>query len=222
MYSGLLECPCTDAFVKSIADATTLQSGTCPAYSMVSTADRCFGSAARLGLRAKLNITVDTEAAPAGCYATAISGGFEIAFNSNTRSTQECGVGSSGGGSGAGNLKPNRRVAKMEVSACDACSVDVDIQPTAMARSVDISGDWIIGGNLNAGTLVKVTRNTTAAGQPHLYSAMCNGPACGPTGWRYLGSRPVVALLARPVKLDRVQDSAGSGSPPDSSAHSPA
>ena len=177
MYSGIMECPCTDAFPKSVASATTLQAGTCPASSAVLTADECFESAVSLGLHAKINSTVDTDAAPPGCSATAISGGFDVAFNSNPKSTREC------GGSGTDRYT-NRRVSMMETGACDVCSLSIDIQPTVMPKSVDIAGEWIIGGLLNAGTLVTVTRDTT--GPLNVYGSVCNGPACGPTGWEYL------------------------------------
>ena len=169
MYSGIMECPCTDAFPKNIASAVTLDEGTCPGYTRVSSAAECFQTAASLGLTAKTNTTVNTETAPAGCYVSAISGGFEVAFNAHATSTQQCGLPPSG------SAAAPRKVAMMQDGACTDCSLDVDLQPSAMPNSSDISGEWRIEGPLNPGTLVTVLRTGTTS----WFTMLCNGPNCG-------------------------------------------
>jgi hypothetical protein len=81
MYSGIMECPCTDAFPKTIASATTKDSGTCAGTTLMSSTEQCFGAAVSLGLLAKTNVTVHSDTSPPGCFASAISGGFEVSVD---------------------------------------------------------------------------------------------------------------------------------------------
>jgi hypothetical protein len=130
MYSGIMECPCTDAFPKVVASSTTLASGKCAGTSLMSSADKCFAAAVSLGLDAKTNVSVHTQTAPPGCYATAISGGFEVAFNSMASSTHECGTSSSSSSS-------SRSVAMIDPSkggACASCALDLSGPPGAVKR----------------------------------------------------------------------------------------
>ena len=183
MYSGMMECPCTDAFPKKLASAMTLEAGVCTGSSLVSSAGRCFDAAASLGLQAKTNRSVHTATAPPGCYATAISGGFEIAFNGDAQSKFECGARSS---------SSPRRVALLDAAtqgACDSCSVDIDLQPMPMPAHTNITGQWIDSGPLSTGAMVTVSYDPATKN----YSAYCNGKQCGFAGWptKVWGSGPV-------------------------------
>ena len=187
-YSGLLECPCTDAFPRVIATAATLETGACPAATLYTEPQKCFAAAASLGLHAKVNVTVDSSTQhPAGCYATAVSGGYEVGFNANTSSAQPCG----GGGTGA-----RRRVAMADPDtksvACTECHVDVDFQLASRPSSLNIQGEWQIvasapGGNYNR-FLVTIVFDPGSKN----YTMVCNGPACVGAATT-LGTGPVSA-----------------------------
>lgn len=167
MYSGMMECPCTDAFPKVEASAMTQATGVCPKTAAMTSAKKCFAAAASLGLQAKTNLSVSTASSPPGCFATAVSGGFEVGFNAMETSKAEC-------GSGAGG-HAQRRVA-MERSlmdgACEDCNVDVDLQPAVMPASADISGSWQIAGPDATGALITMTKVGSN------FTMMCNGN-CG-------------------------------------------
>lgn len=90
MYSGLMECPCTDKYPKVISSFSTMEQGNCKAQ--ITQADRCFSAALELGLTpVTQNISTTTTTTPSGCYVTAVSGGFEITYN-GANSTVACGA----------------------------------------------------------------------------------------------------------------------------------
>eukprot|EP01052_Picozoa_sp_SAG31_P014249 SAG31_NODE_877_length_11303_cov_18.744556_9_plen_890_part_00 len=177
MYSGLMECPCTDAFPKTVANAMTKSEGTCDGTSAMASADKCFAEAASLGLQAKTNVTVHTSSNPPGCFATAVSGGYEIAFNLNAKSPTACGA--------SGDLQ--RRVAMEQFAMhgeCDSCRLDVDMQSGSMPPSADIVGEWQIAGPYDAGALITITMDSNTN-----FTMMCNGNCGGKNG--VFGTGPV-------------------------------
>jgi hypothetical protein len=175
MYSGIMECPCTDAFPKIIASATTLGSGVCVGTTLMGSAEKCFDATYSLGLHAKTNGTIHTDAAPAGCSATAISGGFEVSFNTNIKSQHQCGSPSS----------VPRRVAMAEAGACDECALDIDLQPTPMAKTADISGEW--RDVRQKGTLATISWDPVSKN----FTTVCVGLNCGAFNGKVWGTGPV-------------------------------
>ena len=124
MYSGMMECPCTDRYLKTFSTCATLQSGVCmdprtKASTSMQTAQECFDGAASLGMTpAKANKTVTDTTLPPGCSATAVTGGYEISFNS-AKSQVTCGA--------ATNTTHPRAVAQVEDPDVIAFDVDVDM-----------------------------------------------------------------------------------------------
>ena len=163
MYSGLMECPCTDAFPRAPATATTLGIGSCAKTSVFADAAACFAAAASLGLTAKANLTVHSKTSPPGCYTTAVSGGFEVAFNSDATSTKVC-----------GSSAAQRQVAMAE-SVAQETAVDVDIQATPMPDSPSIAGSWIIAGPYATNSIVEILETAPSSGN---FSMSCLGPTC--------------------------------------------
>jgi hypothetical protein len=123
MYSGMMECPCSDRYLKVFSVASTLQTGVCvDAKTKKSTtmteAATCFSGAVTLGMTpAKVNKTVNDPSKPAGCSAEAVTGGYEITFNSAPSKVQ-CGVKS--------NATHPRAVAQIENEEIVTFDVDVD------------------------------------------------------------------------------------------------
>ena len=71
---------------KVISSYSTLESGTC--NPQITAGDECFVAGTELGLKPVVrNMTVSSNAYPAGCSAVATAGGFEIVFNSMNAST---------------------------------------------------------------------------------------------------------------------------------------
>ena len=93
----MMECPCTDRYLKVFSEASTLQTGHCQdaktkADTTMQAPEKCFEGAVSLGMTpAKSNLTVNDMSKPKGCYATAVAGGYEIAFNS-AASNVSCGA----------------------------------------------------------------------------------------------------------------------------------
>jgi hypothetical protein len=98
--SGIHECPCTDKWPKKISSFSTLASGVCSP--LINTAELCFSAAAELGLAPVVkNVTTAAATIPAGCSVQAVSGGYEIVFNTDTSATATCGAPSTTKASGA-------------------------------------------------------------------------------------------------------------------------
>jgi hypothetical protein len=91
MYSPIHECPCTDKWTKHISSFSTLKEGSCaPAITDPAT---CFGAAAELGLHpVTKNATISNPKLPAGCSVSAISGGYEINYNTDAKPVVQCGA----------------------------------------------------------------------------------------------------------------------------------
>ena len=122
MYSGMMECPCTDRYLKTFSTATTLEKGVCQdaktkKSTVMTTAKECFAGAVSLGVTpAKQNLTINSMQAPPGCHATSVAGGFEVAFNT-AKSKVAC------GSKGNGTRSVGHVVNK------DIISFDADVNP---------------------------------------------------------------------------------------------
>lgn len=127
MYSGMMECPCTDRYLKQFSTASTQQSGTCfeligrskqKKSTVMTSAAQCFEGATSLGMTpATANKTVADMTIPAGCSATAVVGGYEISYNS-AKSPVPC---------GAKNATHPRAVAQVLNDDVISFNVDVDM-----------------------------------------------------------------------------------------------
>eukprot|EP01051_Picozoa_sp_SAG22_P009427 SAG22_NODE_787_length_7239_cov_4.418487_6_plen_722_part_00 len=123
MYSGMMECPCSDRYLKTFSVASSLQSGTCvdpktKKSTVMAVEKECFDSAVSLGMTpAKKNQTVNMPNMPTGCYASAVAGGYEISFNSAQTKVQ-C---------GAPNTTHPRAVAQIVNDEIVTFDVDVDM-----------------------------------------------------------------------------------------------
>jgi len=135
--------------------------GTCSTAAFLS-ASACFDAAASLGLMAKTNVTSNITTAPRGCSATAISGGFEILFNTNAASVQACGTKTSSA----------QRVVAMTDTLI---GVDLDIQEAPLPGSPTIAGSWQIAGPIDTGALVTITEAPAGT-----FMMRCAGPSCFP------------------------------------------
>jgi len=145
MYSGIMECPCTDAFPKKFARASMKESGACGADS-VATAAECFEVAVSLGLTpVKSNMSVSSSTLPLGCTVTAVTGGFEVSFNSNSKSAAGC-----------GSPSPTQRTISMMETPFNV-SFDVDLQPKPLPAAPSLLGVYIIAGPDIPNYLVKIT-----------------------------------------------------------------
>ncbi len=101
VYSGHLECPCTDRVTKIIEEtyATQVTGGVCSAD--VSTKELCFAAANALGFTANttINATANTPSLPAGCSAQVDEASGKTTLTYNTVATGG-GASCSGGGGG--------------------------------------------------------------------------------------------------------------------------
>ena len=93
IYSGHLECPCTDRIIKTIKHTYATQStATCP--TAVEKAEDCYASAAEVGIAASKisrNQTVDSPTLPAGCSVLNNGKSYTVSFNTHA-STAKCGA----------------------------------------------------------------------------------------------------------------------------------
>lgn len=125
MYSGMMECPCSDRYLKTFSVASSLQAGKCQdpktkADTAMTTAKECFGAAVSLGMTpSKANKTVSDATKPPGCIASAVAGGYEISFNS-AKSAVACGA--------ATNTTHPRAVAQVVNNEIVSFDVDVDME----------------------------------------------------------------------------------------------
>lgn len=123
MYSGIMECPCTDKWPKHISSFSTLSSGKCTPE--ITDAQTCFASPANLGIGPVLtNTTVNDNSRPYGCSVQGVSDGFDVVFNQNTNATMQCGEKS---------LSP--RVTAVAESLVD---IVVDLNPAPIPPSTSI------------------------------------------------------------------------------------
>ena len=119
-----MECPCTDRYLKTFSTCATQQTGVCmdpktKASTVMKTSTDCFEGAVSLGMTpSKGNKTVNDPTMPPGCSATAVTGGYEISFNSAT-SKVTCGA--------PGNTTHPRAVAQVEDEQVIDFDVDVDM-----------------------------------------------------------------------------------------------
>lgn len=124
MYSGLIECPCTDKYPKQISNFATQNHGVCSKH--VTTAESCFAAAAELGLKpVKANLTESSTAHPAGCHVSAVNGGFDVVFNDG-KSHVPCGT----------TKAMTRMVGTME----SLVKVAVDVQPDVDTVKIELTG----------------------------------------------------------------------------------
>ena len=129
MYSGLMECPCTDKWEKVISSYSTLKEGTCQPD--ITTADDCYTAAQELGLRpAKQNSTVSNAKLPPGCSVAATVGGFDVIFNT-AKSTVTC------GDPAATKGKSQPRVAGL---AENLVNISVDLNPATDLATITLQG----------------------------------------------------------------------------------
>lgn len=127
LYSGLLECPCTDRITRSLGTSASLLprlQGTCPFA--VNTAEDCAKAARTISLPAGVTIasaTGNSTTAPAGCSLAFTSPTTVTAFfNSNAKSTAACGTGT---GAGAARLV-GRSVQRIDPKVQSSLSLDLD------------------------------------------------------------------------------------------------
>ena len=139
MYSGMMECPCTDRYLKTFSSASTLQAGVCidpktKKSTVMDSAEKCFHSAVTLGMTPSIkNQTVSDMTKPAGCYAAAVVGGYEVSFNTG-KSKMPC---------GAKNRTLPRAVAQVEDESIVSLVVDVDMaKDTVTITATADSGKW--------------------------------------------------------------------------------
>ena len=123
IYSGLLECPCTDRITKKF-DPTfaTQHAGNCsvPAAS----AEECYLAAASLGLVGS-NHSGSSTALPTGCTTTTSNGKTSIFFNTAAASTVPCGGG-----------KP----VKMTGSASSMVQISLELDAATSTATINITG----------------------------------------------------------------------------------
>ena len=141
MYSGMMECPCSDRYLKTISTCATLQAGVCvdpktKKSTVMADAEGCFSGAVSLGMTpAKANKTVNDPTLPAGCTATAVAGGYEIKFNTAQSKTQ-CGA--------ATNATHPRAVAQVEDAEVVDFDLDVDMANDNVTLTVTgPAGKWM-------------------------------------------------------------------------------
>ena len=94
IYSGHLECPCTDRITKTITETFATQgNGQCA--SEVDTAASCFKASAFLGFEPAdvRNVTVTSATVPKGCFLEASNGTVTLTFNDfdKARRSVDCG-----------------------------------------------------------------------------------------------------------------------------------
>jgi hypothetical protein len=159
VYSGLLECPCTDRKKKVVTNHNTQELGACAVQ--VAGAPACFAAVAALGLTPiTSNSTVGSGAAPPGCSVVATQNGYEATFNTRSASTVQCGppaaaAAAGGGGAGvaaggpraafAGSAGPILPVRSLGSDSAIGVEVDLDLNEgsNCTAATSDLSGEWV-------------------------------------------------------------------------------
>lgn len=123
IYSGLLECPCTDRITKKF-DPTfaTQHTGNCSVPA--ATAEECFAAAASLGL-VGANHSGSSTALPTGCTTTTSNGKTSIFFNTAATSTVQCGGG-----------KP----VKMTGSTSSMVQISLELNAATSIATINITG----------------------------------------------------------------------------------
>lgn len=101
IYSGHLECPCTDRIVKTVVDTYATTSASQPhCGTAVSSAAKCFVAVSQVGVAQSdvaTNATVSSDELPAGCSIFTTDGvKYTATFNTKTSSSAKCGASSSG------------------------------------------------------------------------------------------------------------------------------
>lgn len=99
IYSGHLECPCTDRIVKTIEQTYATQTtGACAVN--VNSSEMCFASVASVGMdpyAVVANVTVDSPTLPSGCSSVAHGpNNVTVYYNTNKGGDVKCGAGSNG------------------------------------------------------------------------------------------------------------------------------
>eukprot|EP00051_Salpingoeca_urceolata_P006258 m.83056 g.83056 ORF g.83056 m.83056 type:complete len:545 (+) comp14750_c0_seq2:647-2281(+) len=92
VYSGHLECPCTDRVNKFwVHTFATQTKGTCA--NQVNNASMCFAAAPQAGFHhVTRNTTVESDVVPAGCSVVTDDKGMSVVFNTNSTSAVACGT----------------------------------------------------------------------------------------------------------------------------------
>jgi hypothetical protein len=140
VYSGLLECPCTDRKVFTYTDHSTRETGVCTTH--VANATGCFSAVAALGLSPlEKNSTINVDTAPAGCFVQATNTGYETYFNSKAGSKTTCGPVSG---------KTAIRAVGNDETVGVGLKLDLMVSaraPKTTPSTTDLSGDWIYAGD---------------------------------------------------------------------------
>ena len=149
MYSGMMECPCSDRYLKTFSTAATLQTGLCmdpktKASTVMTDSAACFDGAVTLGMTPSTqNNTVSKMDKPAGCYAEAVVGGYEINYNS-AKSKVPC---------GAPNTTHPRAVSQITNDDVVSFHIDVDMANDNVTITAVASSTAWFGLGLGAQTM---------------------------------------------------------------------
>jgi hypothetical protein len=140
VYSGLLECPCSDRKVFTYTDHSTRETGVCTTH--VADPTGCFSAVAALGLSPlEKNITVNVDTAPAGCFVQATNTGYETYFNQAAGSKTTCGPVPG---------KASIRAVGNDETVGVGLKLDLMVSaraPKTTPSTTDLSGDWIYAGD---------------------------------------------------------------------------
>lgn len=165
MYSGLMECPCTDKWEKHVTSVATKSEGTCAVP--VASAEQCFEAAAELGLSpVAANRTESSAASPQGCHVTGVPGGYDVVFNT-AASAVPCGA--------------TAGWARMTGTTESLVDITVDLRPDPLAPAASIVGEWsYVPGSSPQLHYTYDAVVTQAADGTYAARCVCTSPTCSP------------------------------------------